>query len=79
MSALPKVALGLAAAGLLAGCATHPAPPISASQLAYARSFRGYTVYWAGRSVDGAPLTAADNGNSPNYAPTIGLTLYYGN
>ena len=70
-----RLAIALAAA-LVAGCATHPAPPLSANALAAARSFRQYTVYWAGRRVDGTALTAA---NSPHYfyAP-IGFTMYYG-
>lgn len=78
--ALAKLAVGLTAAVLLAGCSTHPAPPISASQLAAARAFKGYTIYWAGRSIDGIPLTAADDGSNPTtYNQTIGVTLYYGN
>jgi len=70
------VAAGGAIALLVAGCTTHPAPPISASALRAARSFREYTVYWAGPRVDGTALTAA---NSPLgfYAP-IGFTMYYG-
>jgi len=66
----------LAAAAILAACTTHPAPPISAQALRSARSFKEYTVYWAGPSVDGTPLTAA---NSPLYfyAP-VGFAMYYG-
>jgi hypothetical protein len=66
----------VAAAALLAACTTHPAPPISARTLRSARSFKEYTVYWAGRSVDGTPLTAA---NSPLFfhAP-VGFAIYYG-
>jgi hypothetical protein len=67
----------LAAAAVLAGCTTHPAPPISASALASARAFKEYTVYWAGLEVQGIPLTQADTPRS-FYAP-VGFTAYYGN
>jgi hypothetical protein len=67
----------LAAAAVLAGCATHPAPPISASALASARAFKEYTAYWAGLQVNGVRLTQID---TPLYfyAP-VGYTAYYGN
>jgi len=67
----------LAAGAVLAGCTTHPAPPISAAALASARAFRSYTDYWAGLRVGNAPLTQAD---PPEYfyAP-VGFTAYYGN
>ena len=62
----------------LAGCATHTAPPISANDLREARQFKEYTVYWAGPTVDGEPLTAADN--LFNFvSSTIGFAMYYGN
>ena len=67
----------LAAAAVLAGCATHPAPPISAATIAAARTFKEYTVYWAGTEVDGIPLTQVDTPRS-FYAP-VGFTAYYGN
>lgn len=71
-------ALGLIAAlGLLAGCTTHPAPPISDSDLQLARQFHLFTFYWAGRSVQGIPLTAADS--TRDYDPTVGMRVYYGN
>jgi hypothetical protein len=72
-----KLAAAVASAGLLAGCATRPAPPISAGELAYAHSFNLFTVYWAGRRMDGIPLTAADG--LAEYNPPIGITMYYGN
>jgi hypothetical protein len=77
VSRIVKLASGLACAGLIAGCATHPAPPISATQLRYARSFSLFTLYWAGKSMDGIPLIEADG--LGDYNPTIGVTLYYGN
>lgn len=67
----------MATAVTLTGCTTHPAPPISASDLARARAFNRFTVYWAGRSVDGIPLTAADNlYNFIN--SSVGYAMYYG-
>jgi hypothetical protein len=77
MARISKIAVALAAIALLGGCATHPAPPISAKQLAYARAFKRYTVYWAGKSMDGVPLTEADGAG--DYNPIIGITMYYGN
>jgi hypothetical protein len=75
---VPVPALALAAAVALGGCATHPAPAISAHDLAAARAFKQFTVYWDGLSVDGVPLTAADNlydfVNS-----SVGFAMYYGN
>jgi hypothetical protein len=67
----------LAAAVTLGGCTTHPAPPISASYLAAARAFNKFTVYWAGRTVDGVPLTAADNLYNFINA-SVGFAMYYG-
>jgi hypothetical protein len=66
----------LVAAVTLAGCATGPAPPISAADLASARAFNRFTVYWAGRGVDGVPLTAADN--LYNFNSNAGFAMYYG-
>ena len=57
----PALAAALAAATLLAGCTNHEAPPISAVDLAQARIFKEFTVYWAGNRIDGVPLTAADS------------------
>jgi hypothetical protein len=73
---LPIVAI-LTAGAVLAGCATHPAPPISAGAIASARTFKEYTVYWAGLAVDGTPLTQVDTPRT-FYAP-VGFTAYYGN
>ena len=52
------------------------APPISVSDLASARAFNRYTVYWAGRTVDGVPLTAADN--LYDFNTSSGFAMYYG-
>ncbi len=67
----------VACAAVLAGCTTHPPAPISATAIdATAHSFKEYTVYWAGREIDGVRLTDAD---SPAffYSP-VGFTMYYG-
>jgi hypothetical protein len=62
---------------VLAGCTTHPAPPISAAALQSAHAFNQYRVFWGGTEVDGVRLTDAD---SPAffYSP-VGFTMYYGN
>jgi hypothetical protein len=66
----------LAAAVTLGACTTHPAPLISARDLQQARAFKRFTVYWAGRLVDGVPLTAADN--LYNFNSSVGYAMYYG-
>lgn len=68
----------LTVAGALAACSTHPAPAISAHDLATARAFKKFTVYWDGPSVDGIPLTAADNLYDFVNA-YVGFAMYYGN
>jgi hypothetical protein len=45
-------------AGILAaGCTTHQVPAISTAALAQAKTYKSYTVYWAGMDVDGARIT----------------------
>jgi hypothetical protein len=77
---LRRFALGalLALATTLAasGCATVSPPPIAHGELAAARTFPYYTVYWAGRSFEKHPLTAADGVRG--YKPSIGDSVYYG-
>jgi hypothetical protein len=67
----------VAAAVVVGGCTTHQVSPISAATLAAARTFKSYTVYWAGMSVGGAPLTQADSPLS--FYAAVGFTMYYGN
>jgi hypothetical protein len=67
----------LAVGGLIGGCATSAPPPITTAQLAFARSFDLYTVYWAGKRLDGIPLTQSDGIGS--YDAHYGVTLSYGN
>lgn len=74
----PLAAL-LAAASVavaLTGCGTGSPPPIDHSELAAARAFPYYTVYWVGMSFGRHPLTAADG--IEGYKPQIGDSLYYG-
>lgn len=67
----------LAASALgLAGCGTASPPPIAKGELAAARTFPYYTVYWAGRKFEHHPLTAADG--LRGYKPNIGDSVYYG-
>jgi hypothetical protein len=67
----------VAGTAALAGCATHQVPPLSAAALTTARTFKQYTVYWAGPEVGGAAVTEAD---SPLYfSAPVGFTMYYGN
>ena len=67
----------VAGTAVLAGCTTRQVPPLSDAAITAARSFKEYTVYWAGPEVGGARVTQAD---SPLYfyAP-VGFTVYYGN
>jgi hypothetical protein len=65
-------AIVLAACGGSGG----PPPPIAAAELAAARSFPYYTLYWVGAGFEGKPLTAADGLES--YKPLTGDSLYYG-
>jgi hypothetical protein len=73
----PALAAVVACAVVLAGCSTHPVPPITPAALAAARSFREYVDYWAGLAVDGVRLTVADTPDD-FYSP-VGFTMYYGN
>jgi hypothetical protein len=67
----------VAGAAALAGCTTHQVPPLSAAAIEAARTFKEFTVYWAGPAIGNAKVTEAD---SPLYfyAP-VGFTMYYGN
>lgn len=68
--------LALTSALAASGCATGSPPPIARGELAAARTFPYYTVYWVGRSFDKHPLTAADG--IRGYKPTVGDSVYYG-
>lgn len=61
---------------LLSGCGTSHPPPISSAELAAARTFPYYPLYWAGRSFASHPLTAIDG--VEGYKPKVGDSVYYG-
>ncbi len=61
----------------VSACGDTSPPPISRGELAAARTFPYYTVYWVGMSFAHHPLTAADEVSS--YNPNVGESLYYGN
>jgi hypothetical protein len=68
----------LAGTALFVGCAAatrHPAP-IAARELAEARTFPYFPIYWAGSSFAGQPLVAADGRRG--YNPAVGDSVYYG-
>ena len=67
---------GLAAAALLAGCTSHPPPPLGPRDLGSPRSFRLFPIYWAGLRFEGIPLTQVDRGR--DYNATLGMRVYYG-
>jgi hypothetical protein len=72
---LAAAAVALAAL-LAAGCGTgHPAP-INARELAEAKTFPYYRVYWVGPSFEGNHLSAADG--LRGYIEKIGDSVYYG-
>lgn len=74
--ALPIAAMLLLALGV-AGCGDTTPQPISPAELAAARTFPYYTVYWVGMRFRRYPLTAADEVAS--YKPNVGESVYYGN
>ncbi|HEY1690349.1 MAG TPA: hypothetical protein VGF95_15965 [Solirubrobacteraceae bacterium] len=77
----PRQALLGAAVALLAvlgicGCSTVSPPPIAHGELAAARTFPFYTIYWVGKSFRHHPLTAADGVRG--YKSSVGDSVYYG-
>jgi hypothetical protein len=74
--ALAAAALGCLAIAV-AGCASTGRPaPISRSELAEARTFPYFRVYWVGSNFDGSRLSAADGLHE--YMERIGDSVYYG-
>lgn len=68
--------LALIAILCLSGCGTESPPPIARGELAAARTFPYYTVYWVGESFKHHPLTAADGVRG--YRPQVGDAVFYG-
>jgi hypothetical protein len=50
--------------------------PVSFHELRLARAFKPIAVYWVGRSFQGKPLTAVDDGS--DYEAVNGMNAYYG-
>jgi hypothetical protein len=76
-----RVRLGLAgtllcAALLAGGCGTGHPRAIAAGELAEAKLFPYYRVYWVGPSFENHPLAAVDGLRS--YINTVGDSVYYG-
>jgi hypothetical protein len=72
---LAAVAAAIALLGL-AGCSTGHPGLIAAGDLAEARTFPYFRVYWVGPSFRGHPLAAVDGLKS--YIPSVGDSIYYG-
>jgi hypothetical protein len=73
--AIPALLAALTAS-LLCGCGASQPPTISSTELAEARSFPYYTLYWVGETFVHRPLTAADG--VEGYKPKDGDSIYYG-
>jgi hypothetical protein len=74
-----RLALGamlLFAALLGGGCGTGHPRPIAAGELAEAKLFPFYRIYWVGPSFENHPLAAVDGLRS--YLNTVGDSVYYG-
>jgi len=73
---LAAVAAVLALALLASGCTTGPPGEISVGDLAEAKTFPYFRVYWVGPSFQARPLAAVDG--LRNYVPSVGDGVYYG-
>src|SRR4030088_2645941 len=73
-AALAAILLGVALAA--AGCGTAHPRPIAKGELAEARLFPYYRVYWVGPSFENHPLAAVDG--LKGYLNTVGDSVYYG-
>jgi hypothetical protein len=75
--ALALLAAMLLCAALAAGgCGTGHPKPIAAGELAEAKLFPYYRIYWVGPSFENHPLAAVDGLRS--YVNTVGDSVYYG-
>lgn len=61
---------------LAGGCGTSQPKRIGTDELAEARAFPYFTIYWVGESFAGSPLTAADGVQA--YKQKAGDSIYYG-
>ena len=73
---LALAAILLCAALLAGGCGTGHPKVIAAGELAEAKLFPYYRVYWVGPSFENHPLAAVDGLRS--YINTVGDSVYYG-
>src|ERR1700689_1432722 len=71
--ALAVVCVAFAAAG---GATTGHPPPIASDELAEAKTFPYYLLYWVGPDFEGHPVAAADGLRA--YVDTVGDSVYYG-
>lgn len=72
------LALAACAATFASGCASSATPGlVGARELAEARTFPYYRIYWAGRHFAGEPLAAVDG--RKGYNKEVGDSVYYGN
>jgi hypothetical protein len=69
-------AILLCAALAAGGCATGHPKPIATGELAEAKLFPYYRIYWVGPSFENHPLAAVDGLRS--YINTVGDSVYYG-
>ncbi|MCL2769228.1 MAG: hypothetical protein FWD42_03865 [Solirubrobacterales bacterium] len=76
MRALATLGTLATCAALGAGCSTSAAPRVDRQELAEARTFPYFKIYWVGRTFAGQALTAADGMTSYNSA--FGDSVYYG-
>jgi hypothetical protein len=74
LALLAAILLGAALAA--GGCATGHPKPIAAGELAEAKLFPYYRIYWVGPSFENHPLAAVDGLRS--YVNTVGDSVYYG-
>jgi hypothetical protein len=74
LALLAAILLGAALAA--GGCGTGHPKPIAAGELAEAKLFPYYRVYWVGPSFENHPLAAVDGVRS--YINTVGDSVYYG-
>jgi len=73
---IAALAVAILLAALMGGCGTGHPGPITAGELAEAKTFPYFRVYWVGRHFLGSPLAAADG--QKGYLERVGNSVYYG-